>query len=78
MVVEADDGLVSAGFAVVERVLDTLGILVGVGHIKDTYPDDSSVVIGLNFIFQHLDIVSRRWLLVCILTTRVLGYKLTV
>lgn len=60
VVVEADDGVVSAGLVLVERVLDAVRILVRHGHIEDAYLDDSPVVARLNLIFQRLDVVTQR------------------
>jgi hypothetical protein len=60
VIVEPDDGFSSAGFTVVERVLDSVRESFGFGNVKDADPSDGAVVVGLYLVFQHCDVIANR------------------
>jgi len=60
MVVEPDDGVLSTCHSIVERLLDAVWVLVRLGNLKDAYSSDSPVIVGLNLIFQHHNVIAHR------------------
>lgn len=68
VVVEPNDRVISPGFAVVERVLDALGKLLGLGHCEHANTGNGTVRVGFCLVANDRDVIRHSLLLVYTLT----------